>query len=45
MSATDLKHPKRIAGTQPYLASYFAMRHNLTQVQARAILEKHGPSM
>jgi len=39
-----VKQAKRIAGTQPYLVPYFAMRHRLSQLQARSILKEHGPS-
>jgi hypothetical protein len=34
----------RVAADEPYEVEYFAGKHGLTQAQARAIIEKHGPS-
>jgi hypothetical protein len=34
----------RVAANEPYEAEYFAQKHGLTQEEARAIIEKHGPS-
>ncbi|MDB5539009.1 MAG: hypothetical protein JWQ89_736 [Devosia sp.] len=34
----------RVAGDQPYEASYFADKHGITLDQARAIIKKAGPS-
>ena len=36
--------PKLVASKQPYEVAYFASKHGLTADEARAILEKAGPS-
>jgi hypothetical protein len=32
----------RVSGSEPYEVAYFAKKHGITQVQARALIKKHG---
>jgi ribosomal protein L35 len=34
----------RVSGSEPYELAYFAKKHGITQVQARALIKKHGNS-